>query len=86
MANHKSAKKRIRQTLRKTEINKSKKGEVRTAVKKIREAMFKKDKDTALSLLPKTQGLLRKLAQNGIIKQNNASRKISRMASQISSL
>ena len=86
MANHKSAKKRIRQTLRKTEINKSKKGEVRTAVKKIREAMFKKDKETALSLLPKTQGLLRKLAQSGIVKQNNASRKISRMASQISSL
>ena len=86
MANHKSAKKRVRQTLLRTEKNKMHKSQMRTVVKQIREAIKKKDKDTAVKLLPSIQKVLAKLSQKGIMKKNAAARRTSRLASQISRL
>lgn len=86
MANHKSAKKRIRQTITRTFTNKVKTSTNRTLIKSLRAAITDKDKSKALELLVKAQGSFAKLAQAGVIKANTAARKTSRLASQITSL
>lgn len=86
MANHKSAKKRARQTITKTERNKTKKSESRTMLKSIREAISKKDKEKALELLPKTQRLFDRLTQKGVAKPKNSARKVSRLTTQVGKL
>lgn len=86
MANHKSAKKRAKQTIVKTARNKAQTSEVRSAVKKIRAAILANDKEAATKLLPETQGLLRKLAKKGIIKKNTAARRTGRISRQIARL
>jgi small subunit ribosomal protein S20 len=86
VANHKSAKKRSRQAVVKTEINKVRKTQARTVIKEIKAAINEKDKAKATELFPKAQSHLYKLAKNGVIKPNQAGRKTSRLASQINSI
>ncbi len=86
MANHKSAAKRARQSVKRMEQNKVKKSEVRTAEKSLRIALEEKNKEKANGLFPQLQSLFRKLAKAGVSKRNNASRKTSRLAHQIASL
>jgi len=86
VANHKSAKKRARQTIVKNEANTIKRSASKNLIKKVREAIEAKDKATALSLLPGTQQLLDRLAKHGIIKANTAARKNSRLANQVNKL
>lgn len=86
MANHKSAEKRAKQNLKKNELNKHRKSEVATAVRKVRTAIEAKDKTLAKGLLVKAQSLLDKLAKVGVIKRNSSGRRVSRLAEQISSL
>jgi len=86
VATHKSAKKRARQTIVRTERNKTKKSLVRSTIKKIRLALKNKDKEAVTALLPKTQALLAKLAKVGVIKKENASRVTSRLTSQANKL
>lgn len=86
MANHKSAKKRAKQTIAKNAINTEKRSTAKNLIKKVREAIVNKDKATALELLPKTQKLLDRLAKHGILKSNAAARKTSRLATQVNEL
>lgn len=86
MANHKSAEKRARQTIKKTAINKTRKSIVTTAVKKVRTAIASGSKTEAAKLLPAAQAELRKLAKTGVIKKETAARKTSRLASQVAKL
>lgn len=69
MANHKSAKKRIRQTRTKTLHNKYYAKTMRNAVRKLRATT---DKAAAVELLPKVQKMLDKLAKVNIIHKNKA--------------
>jgi small subunit ribosomal protein S20 len=86
LANHKSAKKRARQTIKRTLNNKVKNSRTKSALKAIRTAISGKDKAKALELLPGVQGVLDKLSKTGFIKPNKAARTTSRLSSQISSL
>lgn len=86
MANHKSAEKRARQTVVRTERNKTRKTKTKSIIKKLREAVAAGDKETAQGLLPKAQSLLARLAKNGVVKGNNAHRRTGRLAKQISKL
>ena len=86
MPHHKSAKKRVRQTKVRTARNVSLLSETRTAIKKVRLAITEKDKTTAATLLTNAQSLLAKLAKKGVIKQNTAARKTSRLTGQIKGL
>ena len=86
MANHKSAKKRARQTLKITARNKALTSQMRNAVKKVRQTIEKGDKDNAAPQLKMAQAKLAKLAQTGVIKMNTAARMTSRLASQVSKL
>lgn len=86
MAHHKSAKKRIRQTAKRTEMNKVRKTSTRTVIKSVRAAISEKRKEDAQGLLVRAQSLLSKLAKKGVIKANTAARKTSRLAQQINQL
>ena len=55
MANHKSAKKRIRRNANRAEINKSRISRIRTFVKRVEAAIASGDKDTAQSALKDAQ-------------------------------
>lgn len=86
MANHKSAKKRIRQTETRRQNNKWKTSRLRTEMKKLRTLISDKNKDEALKLYPSVQSLINKLAKTPALKKATAARKTSRLASQISKL
>ena len=86
MANTKSAIKRIRRISRQTTVNKSRKSRFRSAIKKMNLILEKKDKKEALAFLPKLNSELMKIAKTGVIKKQNASRKISRITRKINSL
>lgn len=86
MAHHKSAKKRIRQTATRTELNKAKKSAARSAIKQVRTAVASGNKEDALKHFRVAQSLLARMAKSGIIKAGNSSRNISRLAGHISKL
>ena len=83
MANHKSAAKRARQTIRKTTINARTKATVRTFEKKLRSAISKKDKEAAQQLLVTYTSKAAKAAQKGVLKAKAASRKIGRLSKSV---
>ena len=58
MANHKSAKKRARQTLKRTFVNKARLTRARSAIQALRSAIAKGDQALMSTQLRKVQGLL----------------------------
>ncbi len=86
MANHRSAAKRARQTTRRTTRNSRIRTSVRTCEKKLKAAIVGKDIEQARNLLRTYTSDIAKMAQKGIIHIKNASRKISRLSSQVSGL
>lgn len=86
MANTRSAKKAIRQTARRTEVNKSRRGRMRSMVRKVEEAIASGDHKAAGEALKVAQPELMRSAQKGIMHKNTASRKISRLANRIKAL
>lgn len=86
MANHKSAKKRAKQTIERRMRNKVKKTTMRTLTKKVRAAIEVKDKTVATTLLPKLHSLLGKMAKTNTVTNKEASRRVSRLASQINTI
>ncbi len=86
MANHASAKKRIRQTERRTEVNRARLSAIRTSLRKVEEAIDGGDKVTAEAAFREAQPRMMRGAQKGILKRNTASRKISRLSGRIKSM
>ena len=86
MAHHKSAKKRIRQTERRTEVNRARVRRMRTFVKKVELLIASGDKTQAAEALRVAEPELMSGAQNGILHKNTASRKVSRLAARIKAL
>ena len=83
MANHKSAEKAIRQTARRTEINKSARSQLKSSVKKVEDAIKLGNKALAAEALKNAQPVMMSTAQKGIIHKNAASRKVSRLAARV---
>jgi len=86
VAHHKSAKKRIRQTITRTALNKSQTSRVRSVIKLLNTAISEANKELATTKLSEVQSLMRKLAKKGVIKLGNASRKTSRLQKQVNAL
>ena len=83
MANHKSAKKRARQTIVKTIRNRAVKSQVRSAVRSFREAMEAGDLTAAKTHLVEATRELYRAASKGVMHKRSASRKVSRLATQL---
>ncbi len=86
MANIKSQIKRIKTNEKRTERNKAVKSEIRTWVRKFREAAASGDAAAARDALQKASTKLDKAAQKGVIHQNQAANKKSSMAKKAASL
>ncbi len=83
MPNKKAAIKSLRQDAKKHEKNNAIKAELRTLVKKSRVLISEKKLDEAQVLLTKLESKLDRAAKSNIIKKENASRRISRVKSQL---
>ena len=86
MANTPSAKKRIRNTLRKTDINKSRRSRIKTFIRKVEDAIETKDAKSAMDSLKAAQPEIMRGVTKGIFHKNTASRKISRLSSRIKAI
>jgi small subunit ribosomal protein S20 len=80
VANTKSAEKRMRQAAIRNERNSAIRSTVKTAVKKVREAVAKGDNAAATTLLAKATKTIDQAAAKGVLKSSGASRKVSRLA------
>lgn len=79
MANIKSAEKRILVTKKRTALNKSRKSEIKTYIKKFDSAVAKGEFEEARALLKVIDKKLKKAAHKNVIHMNAASRKVSRL-------
>jgi small subunit ribosomal protein S20 len=80
VATHKSAKKRARQTPKRTERNRSSRSRVKSAVKSARSALVVGDAEETATALKAAEGVLRRAASKGAIPKKRASRSVSRLA------
>ena len=83
MAQHKSAAKRARQSVKKNAINTARKSRVRTGEKSLLKALKEKDTKAIQTLLSAYTSQMMKAAQKGVFSKSSASRKISRLSAQI---
>lgn len=83
MANIKSAEKRIRTTAKKTAINKMKKSQLKTYIRKFDKAIDGGNLEEAGVLLKTIDKHLKKAAHSNLIHKNNASRKISNLTKKL---
>lgn len=86
MANTPQSKKRARQTERRTEVNKARRSRIRTFLRKVEEAIAGGDATVAAEALRAAQPELMRGVTKGVVHQNTASRKMSRLASRVKAL
>ncbi|HTR16292.1 MAG TPA: 30S ribosomal protein S20 [Acetobacteraceae bacterium] len=86
MANTASARKRIRQTERRTARNQARKSRMRTFVKKVEAAIAGGNKEAAAEALRAAQPEMQRAAGKGVVHSNTMARKISRLSAAIKAL
>jgi len=86
MPNTKSAIRRIRRVNKQTSVNKIRKSKYKSIIKEVNLLILAKKKKEAAQLLPKLNSQLMKIVKTGILRRENASRKISRLTKKISKL
>jgi len=86
MANTTSAKKATRKIARRTAINKSRRSRVRTALRKVEEAVAAGDRAGALAAMAAAEPALVRGARNGVLHRNPAQRRVSRLTRGIAKL
>lgn len=75
----KSAKKALRKSLKKREINRQKKAKIKKLIKKFKNLIFQKKIEEAKKMLSEIYKILDKADKTGLIKKNTANRKKSRL-------
>ena len=86
MANNASARKRIRQTARRTERNQARKSRMRTFIKKVEAAIAGGDRAVAAEALRLAQPEMQRAATKGVVHDNLVARKLSRLSARIKAL
>jgi small subunit ribosomal protein S20 len=86
MPNIDSAKKRARQSIKRTAVNHARKSRLRSYTRKVEEALAAGDKDAALQALKMAEPELMRGASKGVIHRNTAQRKVSRLAKRAAKL
>ncbi len=86
MANTLQAKKRIRQTARKTDVNRGRVSRIRTFIKKVDTAIEAGDKKAAIAAFAAAKPEIARGVTKGVFQKNTASRKISKMQKRINAL
>ncbi len=86
MANIASARKRARQTVKRTERNKMRRSRYRSSVRRVEEAVAAGDADAAAEALRVAQSELARASRRNVIHAKTASRKVSRLNARVRSL
>jgi len=86
VAHHKSAIKRIKQNEKRNARNRHHKSTLKTYIKRVREAVDKKDKEAAVEALKIAVPVIDKTATKGVIHKANASRNVSRLVRLVNTL
>ncbi len=86
MAHHHSAKKRIRQTERRTEVNRARRSRIRTFIKRAESAIASGDKKAAEQALKELRPEIMRGVTKGVLHLNTASRKMSRLSARLKSI
>lgn len=86
MAHSLSAKKRIRQTEKRTLRNRARVSRVRTFIKKVELALASGDAEQARAAFQAAEPEIRRGVSKGVIHRNTASRRISRLARLVNGL
>jgi small subunit ribosomal protein S20 len=86
MANHPSAKKRIRQTIRRTAVNRSRVSRIRTYLKRVELAIQAGDRDAAAQALQAAQPEVHRGVTKGVLHRNTAARKLSRLSHRVKAI
>ena len=86
MANNASARKRIRQTEKRTARNKARKSRVRSFLRKVEEAVASGDKVAAQEAFRAAQPDMQRAATKGVVHANTVARKLSRLSARVKNL
>ena len=86
MANLSSSKKMVRKIERRTARNRDQKSKMRTSIRRVDEAIASGDKAAAETALRAAQPLIARAGRKGLMHKKTASRKVSRLAKQISAI
>jgi small subunit ribosomal protein S20 len=86
MANTPSAKKAVRKIERRADVNRSRRSQMRTYVRKVEEAIAAGDPGAAATALRAAQPLVMRAAQKGIVHAKAAARKVSRLSRRVNAL
>ena len=86
MAHHRSAKKRIRQTVKRTAINRSRNSRIRTFVREVERAIEAGEHEAAQAAFKAAEPEIRRGVTKGVLHRNTASRKISRLSKRVKAL
>jgi len=86
MAHHKSAQKRIRRTKTRTAINRARVSRIRTYIKNVETAVASGDREAAAAALKKAEPELMRGVRRGVMKQNTASRRVSKLSRRVKTM
>lgn len=86
MANTPQSKKRARQIVRRTAINKARRSRIRTFIRRVEEAIRGGDQSAAQEALRRAQPEVMRGVTKGVLHKNTAARKISRLAQRIKAM
>lgn len=86
MANTSSAKKNVRKMARKTAVNKNRRSQVRTFLRRVEDAIAAGNKDEASAALKLAEPALMRAVSRGVYHKNTASRKISRLNKRVKTI
>jgi small subunit ribosomal protein S20 len=86
VAQHASAQKHERQSLKRRARNRSNLSRLKTQIKKLRAALAQKDADAAARLLPSTVASIDRAKKLGVIHDNSAARNKSRLTRKVNAL
>jgi small subunit ribosomal protein S20 len=85
MANNSSARKRIRQTEKRTVRNKARKSRVRSFLRKVEEAVKSGDKAAAQEAFRAAQPEMQRAVTKGVFHANTVARRLSRLSARVKS-
>ncbi|MBB05088.1 30S ribosomal protein S20 [Pseudooceanicola sp.] len=86
MANTPQSKKRARQLVNRTTVNKARRSRIRTFLRKVEEALASGDKTAATAALQAAQPELMRGVAKGVVHKNTAARKMSRLTSRVKAI
>ncbi|WP_375173953.1 30S ribosomal protein S20 [Pseudooceanicola sp.] len=86
MANTPQSKKRARQMVARTTVNKARRSRIRTFLRKVEEAIASGDKTAASAALQAAQPELMRGVTKGTMHKNTAARKMSRLSARVKAI